>query len=231
MNDSLSPEARALLEEVIVGDRAREDTAVRELAANEEAFRARLEELDEVRALLDETADDARRTRDEARSWSAAPGEEHMHQTIGLSPNAPGTPQVPAWPRWSRLAFVAGLAAASVALLAWLGGGSDGEDPIEPMYMGSKTLTLLHPEGEVESYMPIRWSGELPPGGEFHVLVTDATGAHPAGEPLIETRTSATTWTPTPTELQRLTAGIEIEIRLLAGDGDPLEIISGQATR
>ena len=228
MNDSLSKEARALLEELVVGDRPREDAAVRELAASDEAFRTRLDELDEVRTLLNETADDARRTRDEARDWTDAPGERDMDRAVGLSPSAP---TLVGGARWPRVALLAGLAAASVALLSWLGGGSDPEDPIEPVYMGPDTLSLVHPKGRVESYAPIRWEGELPPGGEFHVLVTDATGAHPATDPLIETRTRATYWTPTAAELARLTPRIRVELRLLAGDGDELERVSTRAER
>jgi len=228
VNDSLSKEARALLEELVVGDRPREDAAVRELAASDESFRTRLEELDEVRALLDETADDARTTRDEARDWTDAPGERHMHRAVGLSPSAP---TLVGGGRWPRVALLAGLAAAGIVLITLLGGGSDPKEPIEPVYMGRDTLSLVHPRGRVESYAPFRWEGELPPGGEFHVLVTDASGAHPASTPLIETRTPATSWTPTAAELARLTPLIQVELRLLAGDGDELERVSTRAER
>jgi len=144
VNEDLSPVAQALLEAVVVGDRPRDDETVREPAQREQAFELRLQQLDEVQELLEQTSDDVRRTRADARTLTGTPGEKRMCQSVGLP-----------W-RWSRLALLGGLAAAGIAAVLYFGDGGaptqsgKAGDPIDPIYMGEPLwieVVLLGREG------------------------------------------------------------------------------------
>ncbi len=92
-----------------------------------------------------------------------------------------------------------------------------GEEHDPRAWMGDG-LTILHPRNAVTAYAPFEWEsdGSLPPGGEYRITVSDATGPTPAQDALLRHRTTDTRWTPSPTDLERLPDRIWVTVGIFA---------------
>ena len=210
----LTPRARQLMEEVTVGDRSPDDPEVVALAKSDEAFGARLTEMEQVTRLVARAASEERKVQEAAASLVGAPGEDRLRETIERDERTSTSP----------FAVAAVLVALAAGLLLWLGPWTHSkQEPESPIYMGTR-LEIRRPSGRVRSYAPIEWSSpaSLPTGGVYKITVSALDGGVPAPQPLLEHRTQERSWTPTDDELARLGTEVWITVQSLGPDGSPL---------
>jgi len=131
------------------------------------------------------------------------------------------------------LRLVTGLAAAAALVLALVQIFTDSEGvhppEDEPIPLGSGSLELLEPSGQVESYELFRWLGELPPGGRFVLRIFDPENA--GEEPVVEVELDDNHWLPDESDRARLPRALRWEVRVVDPFGTVLEAVEGKAER
>jgi hypothetical protein len=215
-----------LLAELLVGERAPDDSEVVRRLRECERCRADWEGLRETVAGLERAAS----ARDEALAGQAAleeaPGEERLRETLeGLASERP-----PAAPRpFSRKALLVGLAASVVA--GWLVWRVVGREPAprQPVVLGTGALELLAPKGRGADFSRFVWKYD----GDavaYELRVFELADGARGAQCFPEKRCRETSWSPPAELLAALPDAIEWEVTVLL-DLETGETASLQAWR
>lgn len=190
-------------------------------------------ELRDVEERLVREQEERRRVLDEVSRQVATPAEDALIDSFraiarGGAPAASDAhgPAFPVRPFWNR-PLVLAAAGLLIAAIAWAIGrfGADSHRPNggtgDRIRLGS-AIRCLGPIGSVDAIEEFRWQGELPAGGYYELIVSDAAGDELFREPdLDEARYR-------PTDRQREALADSIRWRVVAKDATGAELGSDE---